>query len=71
MDRLGEITVQTLVVGGRYDECTPGHLEAIHARIAGSQLKIIEDASHLCFAEQPAVFGAAVNGFLDRMDAAG
>jgi proline-specific peptidase len=68
MDRLGEIEVPTLVVGGRYDECTPGHLEDIHRRIAGSQLEIIEDASHLCFAEQPAQFAAIINAFFDRTD---
>ena len=71
MDRLPEIAVPALVVGGRYDECTPGHLAEIHQRIAGSQLEIIEDASHLCFAEQPAAFGAVLNDFLDRRDAAG
>ncbi len=68
MDRLGEIAVPTLVIGGRYDECTPGHLEDIHRRIAGSQLEIIEDASHLCFAEQPAQFAAIINAFFDRTD---
>ena len=30
MDRLGEIAVPTLLVGGRYDECTPSHLAAMH-----------------------------------------
>ena len=39
MDRLGEITVPTLLVGGRYDECTPGHLAEMHSRIPGSQLR--------------------------------
>jgi pimeloyl-ACP methyl ester carboxylesterase len=43
-------------VTGRYDECTPGHLAEMHRRIAGSQLVIIEDASHLCLSEQPAEF---------------
>jgi proline-specific peptidase len=66
MHRLGEISVPTLVVGGRYDECTPGHLEEIHRRIAGSQLETIEDASHLCFAEQPARFNEIINTFFDR-----
>jgi len=64
MDRLGEITVPTLLVGGRYDECRPAHLEEMHRRIPGSQLEIIEDASHLCFAEQPDEFTALVNAFL-------
>jgi proline iminopeptidase len=66
MDRLGEIAVPTLIVSGRYDECTPGHVEAIHSRIAGSQLEIIEDASHLCFAEQPEKFNQIINSFLER-----
>jgi pimeloyl-ACP methyl ester carboxylesterase len=33
MDRLGEIKVPTLLVGGRYDECRPSHLEEMHRRI--------------------------------------
>jgi proline iminopeptidase len=69
MDRLPEIAVPALLVGGRYDECTPGHLEEMHRRIPGSQLAIIEDASHLCFAEQPAEFNKLINAFFDRTDA--
>jgi proline-specific peptidase len=68
--RLGEIDVPTLLVGGRHDECRPAHLEDMHRRIAGSQLEIIEDASHLCFAEQPAVFTSLVNHFLTRAESA-
>ena len=64
MDRLTEIAVPTLLVGGRHDECTPGHLEEMHSRIEGSQLSIIEHASHLCFAEQPDVFSSLANSFL-------
>jgi proline-specific peptidase len=71
MDRLGEIRVPALLVGGRYDECRPAHLEEMHRRIAGSQLAIIEDASHLCFAEQPQAFTRLVNTFLARTDPAG
>ncbi len=68
MDRLGEIRIPTLLVGGRYDECTPGHLADMHQRIPGSQLHVIEDASHLCFAEQPSEFNALVNNFFDGTD---
>jgi proline-specific peptidase len=68
MDRLSEITLPTLLVGGRYDECRPSHLEEMHQRIAGSQLEIIEDASHLCFAEQPDEFTALVNAFLASVE---
>jgi proline iminopeptidase len=56
MDRLGEIR-------------GPAHLEEMHRRIAGSQLAVIEDASHLCFAEQPEEFRGLVNSFLDRVEA--
>jgi pimeloyl-ACP methyl ester carboxylesterase len=42
----------------------------MHSRIPGSRLEPIEDASHLCFAEQPEIFNALVNHFLDRQDAA-
>ena len=68
MDRLPEIRVPTLLVGGRYDECTPGHMQAMHARIPGSELVTIEDASHLCFAERPAEFNKIVNSFFGRTD---
>ena len=57
-----------LLVGGRYDECTPGHLAEMASRIAGAQLEVIENASHLCFAEQPGIFADVVNTFLDRHD---
>jgi pimeloyl-ACP methyl ester carboxylesterase len=43
----------------------------MHRRIAGSQLAIIEDAPHLCFAEQPQEFIDRVNAFLDQRDAVG
>jgi proline-specific peptidase len=66
MDRLGEIEIPTLLIGGRYDECRPAHLEEMHCRIPGSEIAIIENASHLCFAEQPAEFMMLVNSFFDR-----
>jgi proline-specific peptidase len=68
MDRLGEIKIPTLLIGGRYDECRPAHLEEMHRRIPGSQLAIIENASHLCFAEQPVEFTVRLNDFFDRTD---
>jgi proline-specific peptidase len=70
MDRLGEISAPTLLVGGRYDECRPDHMAEMARRIKGSEHAVIEDASHLCFAEQPAVFNDLVNSFLDRTEAA-
>jgi proline iminopeptidase len=68
MDRLGAIALPTLLVGGRYDECRPDHLAEMSRRIPGSELAIIENASHLCFSEQPAEFSRVVKSFLSRTD---
>jgi len=38
----------------------------MHRRIAGSRLVIIEDASHLCFAEQPEEFNKVINSFMTQ-----
>lgn len=68
MGHLGEIRVPTLIVAGEHDEARPSHMEEIHERIPGSELRIIEDASHLCFYERRGEFMATVNGFLERVE---
>ena len=61
----------TLLVGGRLRRMHPRPPgRTCTQRIPGSRLAIIEDASHLCFTEQPEVFTSLVNTFLDRHDAA-
>jgi proline-specific peptidase len=67
-ERLDEIGVPTLVVGGEHDEARPAHMESIAASIPGARLRILEDASHLCFWEKREEFMAAVNDFLDRVE---
>jgi proline iminopeptidase len=67
-DRLGEITAPTLLIGGRLDECRPAHLADMHARIPGSELEIIEEASHLSFSERPEEFMSILRRFLGRHD---
>jgi pimeloyl-ACP methyl ester carboxylesterase len=42
----------------------------MHQRISGSTLVTIEDASHLCFAEQPEQFNQVINTFMDRTNEA-
>jgi len=70
MDRLGEIAVPTLVTGGEFDECRPEHLQEVHERIPGSELRVIPNASHLCFAERTDIYIPLVEDFLDRVEAA-
>lgn len=66
--RLAEIEVPTLLVGGRHDECRPAHLEDMRRRIPGARLAIIEDASHLCFAERWDVFREVLTDFLSDVE---
>ncbi|MBF6276429.1 MULTISPECIES: proline iminopeptidase-family hydrolase [Nocardia] len=67
-ERLGEIGVPTLLIGGRHDECRPAHLEDMRRRIPGSRMVTVEDASHLCFAEQWDAFHAELTGFLAEVE---
>jgi proline iminopeptidase len=65
MDRLGEITVPTLVMAGRDDVIfPPEHQGQLAAGIPDARLQIIEGAAHDPAAEQPAEVMAAVTGFL-------
>ena len=52
VDRLGEITLPTLIISGRYDEATPAIAETVHNGIPGSQWILFENSSHMCHAEE-------------------
>ena len=51
--RLGEITVPTLLLSGRYDEATPAQQQRLQDGIAGSRWTILEHSAHLTFVEEP------------------
>jgi proline iminopeptidase len=71
MDRLGEITVPTLVIAGRDDFVfPPEHQEQLAAGIPNAQLRIVEDAGHNPHDEQRAEVMAAVRQFLATPDPA-
>jgi proline iminopeptidase len=70
-DRLGEIGAPTLVTGGRYDEARPDHVAMLADGIAGSELVIFEDSSHLAFIEERERYLQTVADFLDRAEATG
>jgi len=64
-DRLAALTLPTLVLVGKDDPGTPvAASQAIHARIAGSRLVVLEAAAHLSNLEQPEAFTRALTGFL-------
>jgi proline iminopeptidase len=65
MDRLGEITVPTLVMAGRDDFVfPPEHQLELASRIPNARLHIVENAGHSPDSEQPAEVMAAVREFL-------
>ncbi|MBV1694385.1 MAG: alpha/beta fold hydrolase [Hyphomicrobiales bacterium] len=66
-DRLGAITLPTLVIVGADDPATPvAASQVIHDRIPGSSLAVIPGVSHMLAIEDPAAFHAALLPFLDR-----
>lgn len=67
-DRLGEVTVPTLILCGRYDEVMPGCSETMHAGIPGSELVIFEQSSHSAHFEEPERFYPVLRDFLHRVE---
>lgn len=63
-DRLGEIRVPTLVLGGKYDEVSPAVARDIHRHIRESELTIFPNSSHMAFWEERAAFMNRVLQFL-------
>lgn len=68
LERLSGVRTPTLIIAGRLDiGAPPAMSEAMAARIPGSELVVLEDASHLSIAEQPDAFAKAVDAFLARL----
>lgn len=64
-DRLHQIACPVQIIVGEQDAGTPVAMsEAIHSAIAGSELVIIRQASHLSNLEQPGKFNEALQRFL-------
>jgi len=59
------IRVPALIVVGDQDQATsPSQSQELHAAIAGSELVVLPEASHLSNVEQPAPFNAQLLRFL-------
>ncbi len=66
-ERLSEIRLPTQIIVGEHDPGTPvAASEAIHERIAGSELVVLPDALHFSNVEQRDAFNAALADFLSR-----
>jgi pimeloyl-ACP methyl ester carboxylesterase len=68
MDRLGEIRVPTLVVGGAQDAMTPPKFVRYLAdSIPGAQLALLDGAGHYAMVEQAEAFNRRLAEFLDTL----
>lgn len=69
LSRLSEITVPTLILGGRHDWITPpAHgAERLHAGIPNSQMVIFEDSGHFPFIEEQEKFVATVREWINSL----
>jgi 3-oxoadipate enol-lactonase len=67
-ERLKAITLPTLIIVGAQDMGTPlAASQAINQQIKGSQLLVLDPASHLSNLEQPEAFTNALEQFLSRV----
>lgn len=70
LQRLGEISVPTLVVVGTADRLTPPkYSEYLREHIPDAQLLLLEGAGHMVMLEQPAAVTAAIADFLAALQA--
>jgi L-proline amide hydrolase len=68
--RLGEVTVPTLLLSGRYDEATPAVTRSLREGIAGAEWHVLEESSHSCHSEEETRTMVLVADFLARVEAA-
>jgi 3-oxoadipate enol-lactonase len=68
-DRLKYISVPALVIAGEHDRQDPveQHQREVVARIAGSQLEIIQNAGHLLPLESPEAVAQKIDEFVKRV----
>jgi 3-oxoadipate enol-lactonase len=67
-DRLRAITLPTLIIVGAQDMGTPlAASQAINQQIKGSELVVLDPASHLSNLEQPQAFTEALETFLKKV----
>lgn len=68
VNRLGEIRVPTLVLGGRFDEATPVITATVHRGIPRSQFVLFEHSAHMPHIEEAERFQRVLTDFLNRVE---
>lgn len=67
-DRLGEISVPTLITVGRYDELTTTCAETLHRGIPDSRMVTFAESAHLAHLEEPDKYRQVVADFMVEME---
>jgi proline iminopeptidase len=63
-DRLGSITVPTLITVGDHDQVDPSISRDMQAKIPGSKLVVLPESGHMTFVDQPTMFIKSVDEFI-------
>lgn len=63
-DRLGTISVPTLITVGDHDQCDPSLSRKMQELIPGSKLVVLPESGHMTFVDQQALFVKSVDEFL-------
>jgi proline iminopeptidase len=68
IDRLPELDLPVLFLGGEFDEARPATLREYQAAVPGSQVVIIPDAGHVVNVDQTILFNEAVLRFIRSVE---
>jgi len=65
-DRLGDLGVPTLLLCGRFDECTPEATSSYAALIPGAELVVFKRSAHMAQFTEPELYLDTIRDFLRR-----
>jgi proline iminopeptidase len=68
IDRLPELDLPVLFIGGEFDEARPATLREFQAAVPGSQVVIIPDAGHVVNIDQTELFNEALLHFIRSVE---
>ncbi len=67
-DRLGEITIPTLLTAGQYDQAIPATVEYYQSLIPGAEFALLENCAHLGMHEDPETDIRIIREFLAKVE---
>ena len=68
IDRLGEIEVPVLLIAGEYDEARPETVSKLQKLFPNAHFKIVEDAAHAIYIDNPDEYNNTINDFLTTVE---